>query len=76
MSFITADPLTRVLTMKQFDISPKPLKIPGNVTVTLIGDIAHTLPANSHYKLNVTMNKKLLGNYRHPIPCANDVGTW
>ena len=51
--------------MIMFDVSPKPLTIPGNATVTLIGILAHTLSANSHYKLNVTMYKQLLGNWHH-----------
>jgi len=61
--------------MRDFDVSPKPLKIPGNATVTLIGDIAHKLAANSHYRLNVTMDKMLLGHWHH-VPCNHKVGTW
>jgi hypothetical protein len=61
--------------MEQLDMSPKPLTIPGNATITLIGNLTHTLPVNSHYKLNVTMDKQLLGQWHH-IPCKNKVGTW
>ena len=73
--FITVDPSTRILTMEQFDMSPKPLKIPGNATITLIGNLTHTLPVDSHYILNVTMYKQLIGHW-HRIPCKNKVGTW
>lgn len=61
--------------MTNFDVTPKPVHVPGNLTVSIVGDLSHTLPANSHYRLNVTMDKKLLGNW-HAVPCAHKVGTW
>lgn len=70
-----ADPKTRVIEMTTFDVSPKPLVLPGTATVTIIGNIAHQLAVNSHYRLNVTMDKKLLGHW-HAVPCAKKVGTW
>jgi hypothetical protein len=41
----------------------------------LIGNLTHTLPDDSHYILNVTMYKQLIGHW-HRIPCKNKVGTW
>ncbi|XP_052086942.1 ganglioside GM2 activator-like [Mytilus californianus] len=69
-----SDPNTRVLHMTGFDVSPKPVHIPGNLSVTIVGDLAHRLQTNSHYRLNVTMDKKLLSNW-HAVPCAHKVGT-
>ncbi|XP_063404376.1 ganglioside GM2 activator-like [Mytilus trossulus] len=65
---------TRILTLTNFDLSPKPVKLPGNITVDLVGTLSRRLPANTHYKLNVTMDKKLLGHW-HAVPCNKKVGT-
>lgn len=71
----TADPATRVVYVESFDVSPKPIRIPGNISVTLNSNIAHNLLADSYYKLNVTVEKKLLNSY-HAVPCNHHVGSW
>ncbi|CAG2229579.1 SLIT2 [Mytilus edulis] len=71
----TGDPATRVITVSHFDIFPKPIAIPGNITTDYDITIHRRIPTNTHYRLNVTMEKKLLGNW-HSVPCSRGVGTW
>lgn len=63
------------IVIDNFDVSPKPIEIPGNISVTLNSRIGRRLPADHHYRLNVTIAKNLLGNW-HSIPCLKNVGTW
>ncbi|XP_071136763.1 neurogenic locus Notch protein-like [Mytilus edulis] len=62
------------IVIDNFDVYPKPIKIPGNISVTLNSSISRRLPADSHYRLNVTIDKKLL-NHWHAVPCSKRVGT-
>ncbi|CAG2213978.1 NOTCH1 [Mytilus edulis] len=63
------------IVIDNFDVSPKPIEIPGNISVTLNSRIARRLPADHHYRLNVTIDKNLLGHW-HVVPCTKNVGTW
>lgn len=72
---LVGDPATRVITVSHFDIFPKPIAIPGNITTDYDITIHRRIPTNTHYRLNVTMEKKLLGNW-HSVPCSRGVGTW
>lgn len=70
-----AAPATRVVYVDNFDVSPKPILIPGNISVTLNSHIAHKLVADNYYRLNVMIEKKLLGRY-HNVPCIHGIGSW
>ncbi|XP_063404377.1 ganglioside GM2 activator-like [Mytilus trossulus] len=67
-------PATRVVYVDNFDVSPKPIHIPGNISVTLSSNIAHKLLADNYYRLNVMIEKKLLGRY-HIVPCIHGIGS-
>lgn len=72
---LTGDPATRAITVSHFDIFPKPIAIPGNITADYDITIHRRIENNSHLKINVTWDKKLLGNW-HAVPCSRSVGTW
>lgn len=72
---LSGDPATRAVTVSFFDLSPKPIQIPGNITSAYDITIHRRIGQNSHLRLNVTMDKKLLGRW-HPVPCNYHVGTW
>ncbi len=58
---------------KSFDITPTPIKIPGDMFVSLDGSIAHHL--QNQVDMDVLMEKELLGQFT-TVPCKSDVGTW
>lgn len=72
---VSGDPATRAITVSHLDFSPKPLRIPGNVTTAYDIKIHRRIGKDSHLRLNVTMDKKLLGRW-HSVPCSRQVGTW
>ncbi|XP_071114470.1 ganglioside GM2 activator-like [Haliotis cracherodii] len=55
-----------------FDITPTPIKVPGDMTVTLDGTISHDL--TDQVTLDVLMEKKLLNIFTR-VPCQGSVGT-
>ncbi|CAG2230965.1 unnamed protein product [Mytilus edulis] len=71
----TGDPATRAITFSHFDLSPKPILVPGNITTAYDITIHRKIAKSTHLRLNVTMDKKLLHNW-HTVPCAHRVGTW
>jgi len=60
------------VTLKNFDLSPKPLALPGDVHVTFLASIAREL--SNQVTLNVTIEKGLLGRWTK-VPCTADLGT-
>ncbi|XP_076467331.1 ganglioside GM2 activator-like [Babylonia areolata] len=60
------------VTLSKFDLSPKPLALPGNVHVTFLASIAHEL--SNQVTLNVTIEKGLLGRWTK-VPCTANLGT-
>ncbi|XP_048258461.1 ganglioside GM2 activator-like isoform X2 [Haliotis rufescens] len=60
------------VSVKQFDISPTPLKLPGDITVSFDGTISHDIA--DQITLDVLMEKKLLGTFIM-VPCQINVGT-
>ncbi|XP_046573244.1 ganglioside GM2 activator-like [Haliotis rubra] len=54
------------MSVKKFDISPTPLVVPGDMTVTMEGEITHEL--EDKVTMDVLMEKKLLGNFIR-VPC-------
>ncbi|XP_048258458.1 ganglioside GM2 activator-like [Haliotis rufescens] len=61
-----------LVSVKQFDISPTPLKLPGDITVSFDGTISHDIA--DQITLDVLMEKKLLGTFIR-APCQGNVGT-
>ncbi|XP_048258462.1 ganglioside GM2 activator-like [Haliotis rufescens] len=60
------------VSVNKFDITPSPIKLPGDMTVTLEGAINHNLA--DQVTLDVIMEKSLLGIFTN-VTCVNDVGT-
>ncbi|XP_048258343.1 ganglioside GM2 activator-like [Haliotis rufescens] len=60
------------VSVKQFDITPTPIKLPGDMTVTLDGTINHDL--SDQVTLDVLIEKNLLGLFTR-VGCIKDVGT-
>ncbi|XP_046573279.1 ganglioside GM2 activator-like [Haliotis rubra] len=60
------------ISVKQFNINPSPIVIPGDMTVSLEGAITHNLA--DQVSLDVLFEKSLLGRFTK-VPCKNDVGT-
>ncbi|XP_071137081.1 uncharacterized protein [Mytilus edulis] len=70
-----SDPATRAITFSHFDLSPKPIRVPGNITTAYDITIHRKIAKSTHLRLNVTMDMKLLGHW-HIVPCKTRVGTW
>ncbi|XP_067674217.1 ganglioside GM2 activator-like [Haliotis asinina] len=60
------------MSVSKFDISPNPVLVPGNMTVTMEGAISHDLA--DQVTMDVLMEKKLLGRFTK-VPCTGVVGT-
>ncbi|XP_067675205.1 ganglioside GM2 activator-like [Haliotis asinina] len=60
------------ISVKQFNINPSPIVVPGDMTVSLEGAITHKL--EDQVSLDVVFEKSLLGRFTR-VPCKNDVGT-
>lgn len=71
------NPATRSMNISYLDISPKPIRIPGNITSAYDIRINRRIGRyeNSPLQLNVTLDKALLGRW-HAVPCLNKIGTW
>ncbi|XP_071114250.1 ganglioside GM2 activator-like [Haliotis cracherodii] len=60
------------VSVKQFDIQPSPIKLPGDMTVSLDGTISHDI--SDQVTLDVVMEKKLLGRFVK-VPCQGSLGS-
>ncbi|KAL5011142.1 hypothetical protein ScPMuIL_013447 [Solemya velum] len=71
-TFTDCGPSGKQITINRFSIGPDPAVVPGTLTVDLHGTITGVLPKD--VKMNVTMEKRLLGRWVG-LPCVNNVGT-
>ncbi|XP_071114209.1 ganglioside GM2 activator-like [Haliotis cracherodii] len=60
------------VSVKQFDITPLPIKLPGDMTVSLEVEIKQYL--SDQFTMDVFIEKKLLGIFIK-VPCFHDLGT-
>ena len=64
----------QILYFSEFKISPIPVHIPGNVSITMSG--SQTMVLNfGKISMDVAMERKILGHWIR-IPCVWGTGTW
>ncbi|VDI13802.1 ganglioside GM2 activator, partial [Mytilus galloprovincialis] len=70
------NPNTQRISLTNFDVSPKPISLSGNININIDSNTAneHLLDSCGQYRLNITVNKKLLNNW-HSVPCTRSFGT-
>ena len=61
------------IRITKFDITPYPVRLPGDMYVTIDSAITHKL--ESATSLDVLVEKKLLGRWTK-VPCVANVGSW
>ncbi|XP_071096639.1 ganglioside GM2 activator-like [Haliotis cracherodii] len=60
------------VSVKQFDVSPSPVTLPGEFTVSFVGTITHSI--RDDVTMDVLMEKELLGSFVKEY-CIQDFGT-
>ena len=72
--YFFSDANQRMMHVNTVSLSPYPVNIPGDLTVSGSGILGKNLTGS--YSLKVNIHKKTLGFIWAPIPCVANYGSW
>ncbi|CAF2862292.1 unnamed protein product [Rotaria sp. Silwood2] len=72
LSWDNCGPSQDPVQLKSLDISPDPIKVPGNVTITGSVDVASQIPTDVHA---VVLLQRKVGPFFVKVPCVDNFGS-